>query len=518
MPSADPIPEAADDLRPTRAPQRILVGAAPYGDRQLRLKLRHSRAGDLWRLLRWSTEDFLVWSKRARRRARAAWPSGPRADPVPRRDQPGARRRAGPPGPPAAAAVAVLRPGRGAADGAAPGLGRGGAAVRGDRRRRRAAAARGAAAEPVLRPGRPSPAVALALPARDRPLRLPPEAAARIVVYTVLSVPAGRCRTASPSSTACASSASPTRTLAPEGWEVVPLAAGGRRTRASARHRSGRTRPLAEVAPEAEFSLFVAPDMLMIGNLDTLLTRWLLPHDLVLWRHADCIDWHDLAERHLVEDAPDPAATAAPLAQAATCEAAGLPRDAGACDSRVIWRRHGEPEVMALMEAWWRAFEATPGADDLALYRVLQDRGPRRRPRRWSAGIAGSARTNLFFARAPRGSGTAPRPPGRRGAAGCRWPSSPPRRPVLGHRAARRAALRHGGGALSRALRHDLYRRRRDAARPGGGADQERAARRSRRRIAAIRAKNVAVIACWDDDLPTRPRPGSTPRWRCRSA
>ena len=59
------------------------------------------------------------------------------------------------------------------------------------------------------------------------------------------------------------------------------------------------------------------------------------------------------------------------LAQARAFEAAGLPDGAGAWDSRMLWRRHGEAPVAALMEAWWAAFEAQPGADDLALAALI---------------------------------------------------------------------------------------------------------------------------------------------------
>ena len=89
---------------------------------------------------------------------------------------------------------------------------------------------------------------------------------------------------------------------------------------------------LAEAAPGARASLWLDPDRQLVGNLDTLLARWLLPQDLALWRHEDS-DWRAMAERHLVEGK---APAAAILAQAARFAAAGVP---GA--PRRLRHRHG---------------------------------------------------------------------------------------------------------------------------------------------------------------------------------
>ena len=184
-------------------------------------------------------------------------------------------------------------------------------------------------------------------------------------------------------------------------------------------------RVLAAVAPEAEASLSLAPDRRLVGNLDTLLARWLWPQDLALWRHEAGIDWWDLAEAALIA-APAPAgpAPAALLAQARGCEARRLPRDAGACDTGMIWRRHRAEPVVRLMEAWWAELEAAPGLEAIALYAALEDREAppalgrgscrRRSARPGTTPSWRSARRRP----APRRAGSAAR---------CRWPSSMPR-------------------------------------------------------------------------------------------
>ena len=281
------------------------------------------------------------------------------------------------------------------------------------------------AAVSLLR-GRPAPAAALALPAPERPADLDPAAAAALVVYTTafgdepdpapvfVPVPGLRfvCLTDRPLDVA--------------GWEALPPAPGApdpdvdpRRTAAWCRIRPDLA--LAEAAPAARASLYLGPDRWLVGNLNTLLLRWCLPHDLALWRHPHGIDWQDLAEHALVTGTP---AAAAVIAQAEACAAAGLPRDRGAWDTGMIWRRHHAPEVTALMAAWWTAAEA-PGLETVALYAALNGpAAPAAQPRLLPAAL-GTAEDNAFVRGAPAG---AARRAGRRpGAAPGRWPWSMPR-------------------------------------------------------------------------------------------
>ena len=242
----------------------------------------------------------------------------------------------------------------------------------------------GPGAEALLAPRKDFPAASLVVPVAGRPVALSAEAAARIVVYTVGSGgrPPLHPIVAKPEGLrfVCFTD----QELAVPGWEVRPLREGS-----AAFHRICPHKALAKVAPEAEFSLYVAPDRLPIGNLDTLFTRWLARPDFAAWRHGESSDWNDLAERRLIGRA---ASSAAVLAQAEACAAAGLPRDGGLFDTHLLWRRHGDPAVARLMEAWWRFEEEAPGAEEMSLARrcMRRRRAAARAARR--AGGRGSQR------------------------------------------------------------------------------------------------------------------------------
>ncbi|TPE48408.1 hypothetical protein [Amaricoccus solimangrovi] len=240
---------------------------------------------------------------------------------------------------------------------------------------REAARARPGAAAELLRL-RPFPPIWPALPAATRPSFLDPEEARRIVVYTTAfdgeEAPAplfheppgirfllltGRAGLSVP------------------GWETHLLSPPAPPDQAGAWARVHAEAALAEIAPEAEASLCLRPDRALIGNLHTMIARWFLPADFVLWRHSGGVDWHDLAERVLVRRAfGRPGVNEARvLAQARDCAARGLPRDRGLFDTGVIWRRHRAPEVRAVAEAWWQAFARAPGLDEISLYAALND-------------------------------------------------------------------------------------------------------------------------------------------------
>ena len=90
---------------------------------------------------------------------------------------------------------------------------------------------------------------------------------------------------------------------------------------------------------DAEASLWVDPDCWLLGNLDTLFTRWLLGQELVLWRHP-ASDWRDMAERHLLAGALPARGV---LAQAGRLAMDKIPGGRGACDTGMVWRRHAAP-------------------------------------------------------------------------------------------------------------------------------------------------------------------------------
>lgn len=155
---------------------------------------------------------------------------------------------------------------------------------------------------------------------------------------------------------------------------------------------------------EAGASLWIDPDCWLLGNLDTLFTRWLTGQELVLWRHP-ASDWRDMAERHLLAGALPSRGV---LAQAGRLAMDRIPGGRGACDTGMVWRRHAVPGLAALTEAWWQAWAAAPGPDDLALYRALNDPAapldpetPGERPAILPARL-GSAPENIFTVRTDR--------------------------------------------------------------------------------------------------------------------
>jgi len=233
------------------------------------------------------------------------------------------------------------------------------------------------------------------VPAIRREADVPAETAAQIVVYTVrfgapltlealFGLPPGvRCL--------CFTD----QEVAAVGWEIIHV---DEKAASETFYKLCPHRVLPEIATAATMSLYVEPERLITGNLHTLLSRWLIPHDFILWRHDECGDWHDLAQHHLLETS---ARTSELLEQARRAESDGLPRGLGAYDTGVLWRRHDEPRVAALMDAWWALQEAMPGPDDVHLYRLVHEaEGGAPRPAIMPE-ILRPVRDNAFFASKP---------------------------------------------------------------------------------------------------------------------
>ena len=180
------------------------------------------------------------------------------------------------------------------------------------------------------------------------------------------------------------------QSISPEGWQIVPTRAYDG---AAEYHRICPHEVLRDVDPPVGCSLYVDSSRLIVGNLHTLLTRWLLENNFVVWRHPDCTDWHDLAERHLVTRS---ASSAAVLRQATIYEQSGVPLKRGACDTAVIWRRHGNPDVSSVSDTWWKLHQETLGATDMSFYRLLCEPGNARTTVRAMPSALGRSDDNLF--------------------------------------------------------------------------------------------------------------------------
>lgn len=232
------------------------------------------------------------------------------------------------------------------------------------------------AARALLRPPA-DPAVWAALPARAEESFLAPEAARRFVVYSAAfgDAPAPIPRFHAPEGVRFLLLTDRAERVV-AGWETHVVAPPVPAAEAGAWARIKPWEALALAAPEAEASLYLRPDQALIGNLHAIAPRWLLPADFLLWRAPDGADWQDLAERHFVTGptARDARVTdAAVLAQARDCATRAIPRDRGAFDTGMIWRRHDAPEVRAAMEAWWETRARAPGIEEISLYAALRD-------------------------------------------------------------------------------------------------------------------------------------------------
>ena len=273
------------------------------------------------------------------------------------------------------------------------------------------------------------------------------------------------------------------RALAVPGWETVRIDPPDR-GQLAARIRGPELLGIAD----AEASLYLDPELRPVGNLATLIARWLAPQELALWRHPRAQGWREAVADALMA-ASDPAALVA-LAEA--CEAEGVP-DTGACDTRAVWRRHGAPGLDALTEAWW-ARAAGPETADAAFAAALARPGPR--PRILPASL-GPLDDGIFIAHAP-------------------WPA-PARLPaakplplafLYDEEFAASASTFLRAGQLAELLaEHDpeRYNIAWTSEPPHGRvvvltkwALQSRTAEE----IAALRARNIAVIGAWDDLRP----------------
>ena len=257
-----------------------------------------------------------------------------------------------------------------------------------------------ARAAALLLPPRPGPACRLVVPTTPRPTRLPAETGRHIVIYTARFGEAGALPPifGVPEDVRCLCFTD--RPQAVHGWEMhaTKLSLGELKATPQA--------ALAAVAPEAEYSLWLDPDREVVGNLHTFFGRWLAGQDLAMARHAAAPDWHALAERAAVEGTSG-AALEAVLAEAEACAATGVPRGRGACDTGMIWRRHGAAQVAELSAAWLALRQPDGGpADDIALYRLLEgSAAPALRPAILPAALTtarGDGRDTIFTAPVPR--------------------------------------------------------------------------------------------------------------------
>lgn len=396
-------------------------------------------------------------------------------------------------------------------------------------------AAPGPRAFALLRPNLPTPGVALATPrSRAGMPRTGAAPFAGIVLYTASfgagPVPAPLLQ-ALPGLRALLLTDRP---LVVEGWETVGMPAPDpdpdhARLRACLRGEE----ILAGIAPDTRASLWIDPGMRVTGNLATLLERWLLPQEIAFWRHGAARDWAEVTETALTGIAPpafappasapalSPAAAGRLLALTDAAIAAGMPRGTGAGDARALWRRHGSAEVAALMAAWREGAESSPESAEALLALLLAEVH--------RAGAPGQAEPAAAASTSPAAGWAVPRilPPAPAAApsglflAAAPWPRPKRRADPPAGRPLRIAFLYDEAfaGSASTFLRAGQLAELVAEELPGaydiawttdvaGTRDslviltKWALQSRSPEEIAAIRARNLAVVGVWDDLIP----------------
>lgn len=146
-----------------------------------------------------------------------------------------------------------------------------------------------------------------------------------------------------------------------------------------------------------EYSLFVDANTLMHGRLDEWVDRYLIDAPFVMWPHPERSDlYRELIaivemNRHRPQEV---------FMQMRHYAAEGLPGRTGIAEASCIWRRHHEPRLIQLMEAWWREITERSTRDQLSLGYLF-----------WKTGVRpkvpppelGTSRDNPYFTKLPHG-------------------------------------------------------------------------------------------------------------------
>jgi hypothetical protein len=114
--------------------------------------------------------------------------------------------------------------------------------------------------------------------------------------------------------------------------------------------------------PEYEYSVYVDGSIRITGDIRTLLEEYKYPK-MLCHKHPkrDCIYQEGLACIDLKKETPE-----AINHQLATYRAEGLPEHHGMIEANVLIRRHNDPEIVALMQAWWHELQSKSRRDQIS--------------------------------------------------------------------------------------------------------------------------------------------------------
>lgn len=113
-----------------------------------------------------------------------------------------------------------------------------------------------------------------------------------------------------------------------------------------------------------EYSMFLDANTLIVGRLKQFIADYLLGRHFAMWTHPERTDpYVEMcaiveAERH---------SPAKLVTQMLDYQKDGLPHEAEMYEASFIWRRHGQPEVIQFMEAWWKQIIKYSARDQLSL-------------------------------------------------------------------------------------------------------------------------------------------------------
>jgi hypothetical protein len=184
------------------------------------------------------------------------------------------------------------------------------------------------------------------------------------------------------------------------GWRMRRVAADGFSPNLQAKHF--KFFPHVHLA-DYEASLFVDASIVLHGEVDAFVARWLAHENFAMWQHPQrCDAFEEVAAIVLFEKArPQEIAP-----QADFYRKAGLPRGTGLMEACFIWRRHDHAPVRELMSLWWDEVSTWTLRDQVSLCFLMWRTGTR--PKALPPAL-GNARENPLCFIAPHRPGR-PRP------------------------------------------------------------------------------------------------------------
>lgn len=142
------------------------------------------------------------------------------------------------------------------------------------------------------------------------------------------------------------------------------------------------------ILSQYEYSVYVDGNIHLTGDIESLLEKYReLDFACPAHNKRDCV--YDEAEACIESSKGDPSEIDEQMSR---YRAEGLPEDRGLGETSVLFRRHSDPELQALLEDWWEEFNRGASRDQLSLPYVLW-----KRDREWEFIDESPRRENDYF-------------------------------------------------------------------------------------------------------------------------